>query len=58
MEEIGVLVQPELLCLNQGTADPRGPLEISLVLLLFGISPSQGGQGLLQLLFPQLLTWT
>lgn len=53
-----MLVQPELLCLNQGTADPRGPLEISLVLLLFGISPSQRGQRLLQPLFPQLLTWT
>lgn len=53
-----MLVQAELLCLSQGTADPRGPLEISLVLLLFGISPSQRGQGLLQPLFAQLHTWT
>lgn len=51
MEEIGVLVQPELLCLSQGTADPGGALEISLLLLLFGISPSQRVQGLLQPLF-------
>lgn len=50
-----MLVQPELLCLSQGTADPGAPLGISL-LLLFGISPSQRGQGMLQLLFA--LTWT
>lgn len=40
-----MLVQPELLCLSQGTADPGGLLEISLLLLLFGISPSQKGSG-------------
>lgn len=51
-----MLVQPELLCLSQGTADPGAPLGISLLLLLFGISPSQRGQGMLQLLFA--LTWT
>lgn len=45
MEEIGVLVQPELLCLSQGTADPGGALEISLGLLLIGISPSPEGSG-------------
>lgn len=40
-----MLVQPELLCLSQGTADPGGLLEISLLLLLFGIFPSQKGSG-------------
>lgn len=59
MEEIGVLVQPELLCLSQGTADPGGSLEIRLLIAAVrDFSLSEGSGAAAAPFFTQLLTWT